>query len=163
MEHWTEAKRLAPHMPVLDADIGKAWLQLKDDTARADVFPIGVRERSRENSDDLSGLDEAMSLNGVRRKTVRCTRPLSGLTEGPSLATMPASLVYQLALTRAEAGEYDAALSLFKGRFFPSEEGGVSAAQVLFEIELMKASAEATAGDVRRRKSFSPSRNPDWR
>ncbi len=34
----------------------------------------------------------------------------------------------------------------FKGRFFPSEEGGVSATQVMFEIELMKASAEAAAG-----------------
>jgi tetratricopeptide (TPR) repeat protein len=59
---------------------------------------------------------------------------------------MPANLVYQLALTRAEAGQYDQALSLFKDRFFPSEEGGVSAAQVLFEIKLMQAEAETASG-----------------
>jgi len=33
-------------------------------------------------------------------------------------------LVYQLALTRAEAGQYDRALALFVNRFFPSEEEG---------------------------------------
>ena len=59
---------------------------------------------------------------------------------------MPANLVYQLALTRAEAGQYDEALALFKDRFFPSEEGGVSATQVLFEIKLMQAEASATSG-----------------
>jgi tetratricopeptide (TPR) repeat protein len=59
---------------------------------------------------------------------------------------MPANLIYQLALTRAEAGQYDDALALFKDRFFPSEEGGVSAEQVLFEIQLMQAEAEATSG-----------------
>jgi tetratricopeptide (TPR) repeat protein len=59
---------------------------------------------------------------------------------------MPANLVYQLALTRAEAGQYDQALILFKDRFFPSEEGGVSAAQVLFEIGLMQAEAEPASG-----------------
>ena len=29
IEHWTEAKRLAPKLPVLDADLGKAWLHIK--------------------------------------------------------------------------------------------------------------------------------------
>ena len=59
---------------------------------------------------------------------------------------MPATLVYQLALTRAEAGQYDQALALFKDRFFPSEEGGISAEQVQFEIRLMQAEAEARSG-----------------
>jgi len=35
---------------------------------------------------------------------------------------------------------------LFKGRFFPSEEGGVSAGQVEAEIKLMQAEANAQAG-----------------
>jgi hypothetical protein len=34
---------------------------------------------------------------------------------------MPADLVYQLALTRAEAMQFEQALALFKNRFFPSE------------------------------------------
>jgi tetratricopeptide (TPR) repeat protein len=60
---------------------------------------------------------------------------------------MPANLVYQLALTRAEAGQFAPALALFKDRFFPSEEGGVSADQVRFEIELMQAKSWSEAGD----------------
>jgi tetratricopeptide (TPR) repeat protein len=88
-----------------------------------------------------------MSLSRVDAKDrARALGRFPGVTGSSAPAAMPSSLVYQLALTRAEAGEYDAALALFKGRFFPSEEGGVSATQVMFEIELMKAGAEAAAG-----------------
>jgi tetratricopeptide (TPR) repeat protein len=58
---------------------------------------------------------------------------------------MPANLVYQLALTRAEAGQYEPALALFKDRFFASEEGGTTSGQVLFEVKLMQAEASAKA------------------
>jgi tetratricopeptide (TPR) repeat protein len=147
MNEWAEAKRLAPHMPILDADIGKALLQLNGDVPHAQIaFESGL-ENDPANGDIYSGLDEAMSLSSVSAKErARALGRFPGVTDGPAPAAMPASLVYQLALTRAEAGEYDAALALFKGRFFPSEEGGVSATQVMFEIELMKASAEAAAG-----------------
>ena len=74
---------------------------------------------------------------------------------------MPANLVYQLALTRAEAGDFDHALALFKGRFFPSEEGGVAAAQVLFEIKLMQAEAEAMSGRCAEAEQFL-SGQPSW-
>jgi len=82
-----------------------------------------------------------MSLTGVVAK-----ERAEALGKYPSPSSMPAPLVYQLALTRAEAGEFNDALALFKGRFFPSEEGGVNAAQVLFEIRLMQAEAEAASG-----------------
>jgi tetratricopeptide (TPR) repeat protein len=58
---------------------------------------------------------------------------------------MPASLVYQLALTRAEAAQYGPALALFKDRFFASEEGGTTSGQVLLEVKLMQAEAWAKA------------------
>jgi tetratricopeptide (TPR) repeat protein len=147
IEHWTQAKRLSPKMPVLDVDMGKAWLHIKDDPQRALVaFQEGV-ENDPANADIYVGLDEAMSLTGVSAK-----ERAAALGRYPSAAgdtapsSMPANLVYQLALTRAEAGQYDQALALFKDRFFPSEEGGVSAEQVLFEIKLMQAEAEALAG-----------------
>jgi hypothetical protein len=52
---------------------------------------------------------------------------------------MPKDLTYELALTRAEAGESAQAEALFRGRFFASEEGGITSNEVLFEIELMQA------------------------
>jgi len=67
---------------------------------------------------------------------------------------MPSSLVYQLALTRAEAGQFDQALALFNGRFFPSEEGGVKSEQVLFEIQLMQAEAQAASGKCAEAEAF---------
>ncbi|MEO6912036.1 MAG: hypothetical protein ABI158_14055, partial [Edaphobacter sp.] len=75
-------------------------------------------------------------------------------------AAMPANLVYQLALTRAEAGQYEQALALFKGRFFPSEEGGVNAAQVLFEIKLMQAEAQSTSGKCTEALAFLAEEHP---
>ena len=46
MEQWAEAKRLAPHMPILDADMGKASLQLNRRCAACvGRFRIGLRER----------------------------------------------------------------------------------------------------------------------
>jgi tetratricopeptide (TPR) repeat protein len=147
MEQWAEAKRLAPHMPILDADMGEASLQLNGDVPHALMaFESGL-ENDPANADIYSGLDEAMSLSSVPAKErARALSRFPGVADGPAPAAMPSNLVYQLALTRAEAGEYDAAIALFKGRFFPSEEGGVSATQVMFEIELMKAGAEAAAG-----------------
>jgi tetratricopeptide (TPR) repeat protein len=161
IEHWTEAKRISPKMPVLDADMGKAWLQLKDDPQRALLaFREGV-ENDPMNADIYVGLDEAMSLTGVpasaRAAALGRYPSAVGDTAPPS---MPANLVYQLALTRAEAGQYDKALALFKDRFFPSEEGGVSADQVLFEIKLMQAEADATAGRCTDAEGFLTASHP---
>ena len=141
IEHWTEAKRLAPKLPVLDADLGKAWLHIKGDPTHAlAAFREGI-ENDPTNAEIYVGLDEAMSLTGVSAQERAAV-----LGRYPSPATMPSNLVYQLALTRAEAGQFDQALALFKGRFFPSEEGGVKAEQVLFEVQLMQAEAQAASG-----------------
>ena len=161
MEQWTEAKRLAPHMATLDADMGEALLQLNGNVQHAlTAFESGL-ENDPANAEIYSGLDEAMSLSGVPAKDrARALSRFPGVADGPAPAAMPSNLVYQLALTRAEAGEYDAALALFKGRFFPSQEGGVSATQVMFEIELMKAAAEAAAGQCATIKELLSSPQP---
>jgi tetratricopeptide (TPR) repeat protein len=148
-------------MSVLDSNMGKAWLHLKDDPQRALVaFREGV-ENDPTNADIYVGLDEAMSLTGVSAKErAAALGRYPSVTDNTAPATMPANLVYQLALTRAEAGQYDEALALFKGRFFPSEEGGVSADQVLFEIQLMQAEAEATSSHCTEVEGFLAASHP---
>jgi tetratricopeptide (TPR) repeat protein len=161
MEHWIEAKRLSPRLPVLDADMGKAWLHLKADPQHAlKSFEEGTKNDPA-NADIYVGLDEAMSLTGVPAKErAEALGRYPSAEDKASLSPMPANLVYQLALTRAEAGQYDEALALFKDRFFPSEEGGVGAAQVLFEIKLMQAEAAAASGRCKEVEEFLASDHP---
>jgi tetratricopeptide (TPR) repeat protein len=159
IEHWTEAKQLSPKMPILDADMGKAWLHLKGDSQRALVSFREGTQNDPTNSDIYVGLDTAMSLRGVDAKERAAALGRYPSADDASVSTMPANLIYQLALTRAEAGEYDQALALFKGKFFPSEEGGVSAAQVLFEIMLMQAEADAMAGRCAEAEQFLAARH----
>ena len=144
--HWRESKRLDPHRPVLDADLGDALLRLKDDPEGAlAAFREGVRN-DPENPEVYAGLDAAMSL--LNAPAAERAAALGEYPAADSPATkMPASLVYQLALARAEAGEFAPALALFKGRFFPDAEGGISADQVEFEIELMQTQAWSQAGN----------------
>jgi len=52
---------------------------------------------------------------------------------------MPTALVYELALSRAEAGNYDDAIALFTNRFFGREEGGTNVRQVWIEVKLTQA------------------------
>jgi Flp pilus assembly protein TadD len=140
--HWKEAKRLSPHMPVVDADLGKAYLLLKHETAEARQSFVDGTLNDSENADVYAGLDQAASLSdtsATERAGLLSRYPMADSAQ----SKMPADLVYQLALTRAEAGQFDAALGLFKDRFFPSEEGGISSDQVLFEVELMQAEFDA--------------------
>src|SRR5256884_9165905 len=55
------------------------------------------------------------------------------------LNRMPTSLVYELALNRAEEGNYKGAIDLFWNRFFGSEEGGTNVRQVWVEVKLQQA------------------------
>ncbi|MGD0347034.1 MAG: DUF5107 domain-containing protein [Terracidiphilus sp.] len=146
MAHWSQAKRLDPHRPVLDADMGDALLRLKNDPQDAlGAFREGIRD-DPENPEVYAGLDAAMSLlntPAAERAAALAEYPAADAAQ----TRMPANLVYQLALTRAEAGQFEGALALFKDRFFPSAEGGISADQVRFEIELIQAKAWSEAGN----------------
>ncbi|MEO6909482.1 MAG: DUF5107 domain-containing protein, partial [Edaphobacter sp.] len=118
IEHWTAAKHLSPKLPILDADLGKAWLHLKGNSQRALASFREGTENDPKNADIYVGLDEAMSLNGVsaQERAAALGRYPAVTDNAPAPAAMPANLVYQLALTRAEAGQYEQALALFKGR-----------------------------------------------
>jgi hypothetical protein len=52
---------------------------------------------------------------------------------------MPTPLVYELTLNRTELGNYDAAVALFRNRFFGREEGGTNVPQVWIEVNLQRA------------------------
>ena len=154
IRHWTEAKRINPRIPVLDADLGKAWLYIKHDPSQASAF---FREGTKDdptNADNYAGLDAAMSLSGATAKQRAEELGRYPQADKAAESTMPANLVYQLALTRAEAGQYSQAIALFDGRFFPSEEGGLSAEQVLFEIKMMQAEADAGGGRCKQAQAF---------
>jgi tetratricopeptide (TPR) repeat protein len=145
MSHWTEAQRIAPNLPVVGADLGRAWLDLKHDPQHAlTSFQHGL-ENDRLNPAVYVGLDEAMSLTHVAAGERESALSRYPDADSPR-STMPESLTYELALTRAEAGQFQQAESLFHGRFFASEEGGIPSDEVLFEVELMDAEAKARSG-----------------
>jgi len=151
--HWKEAKHLSPHMPVVDADLGKAYLLLKHQTVEArQSFADGILN-DPDNADVYVGLDQAASLSDVpaaERAAMLSRYPMVDSAQ----SKMPADLIYQLALTRAEGGQFDAALILFNDRFFPSEEGGISSDQVLFEVELMQAESDSHRHECRQAGQF---------
>jgi tetratricopeptide (TPR) repeat protein len=153
MAHWAQAKQLAQHMPVVDADMGNALLRLKNDPQRAlKSFREGMLN-DPENIDVYFGLDTAMSLTGASAPERAATLSQYPSADAPD-SKMPANLVYQLALTRAEAGQYDQALALFKDRFFPREEGEITSEQMLFEIKLLQAEAWGKAHNCTEAEGF---------
>src|SRR5207237_524215 len=62
----------------------------------------------------------------------------------PDRAHMPVSLVYDLALSYAEAGQFDRAKALFENRFFSREEGGTNVRQVWIRVRALEAYSEAS-------------------
>jgi tetratricopeptide (TPR) repeat protein len=153
IEHWSEAKRLSPKMPVVDADLGKAWLLIKQDTSRAQQAFIAGSTTDPGNAEVYVGLDQSASLTSApasERAAVLSRYPLADSPE----SKMPADLVYQLALTRAEAGQFPLALALFTDRFLPREEGAIASDQVLFEVKLMQAEADAKASQCEQANAF---------
>jgi hypothetical protein len=60
---------------------------------------------------------------------------------------MPVSLIYNLALSHAEAGAFDKAKALFQNRFFPREEGGTNVRQVWIRVRALEAESGAMHGD----------------
>jgi len=151
--HWAAAKELAPRMPVVDVDMGNALLKVNRDPQRAlESFREGMRNDPN-NAAVYIGLDAAISLTGAP-----ATERAAMLSKYPSAdapnSKMPASLVYQLALTLAEAKQYQQALALFKDRFFPSEELGTTSEEVLLEIGLMQADAWAKESSCKQAEDF---------
>ncbi|HEY7304995.1 MAG TPA: DUF5107 domain-containing protein [Bryobacteraceae bacterium] len=138
LAEWTKAREVNPKIPVLDASMGLALMRVKRDPSRAlKAFREGLS--ADPNNDQIYfGLDQALSLLASP-----ASERASALEKYPDTTRMPAALVYELALNRAEANDFQGALELFHGRFFPREEGGTNVRQVWFEIRLQQALAAA--------------------
>jgi len=163
LAHWTRSKHVDPHRAVLDASMGYALLRLRHDPLNAlAAFREGV-SNDPTNPAVYEGLDQAMSA--LHMPAAERAAALAQYPQSNSLpASVPATLVYQLALARAEAGQFKPALTLFNDRYFPSEEGGISAAQVQFEVERMQAQASADSGVCAPSLAFlHKEKNTNWR
>ena len=141
LAEWNAARRLNAKIPVLDADVGRVLLRVKNDAAGAlEAFREGMAVDST-NLELYTGMDQALSI------LARPARDrVAALERYPDLPNMPAELVYSLALNRAEAGDFDGATALFHNRFFPREEGGTNVRQVWVEVKLLQALSDAGAG-----------------
>ncbi|MFL6350581.1 MAG: DUF5107 domain-containing protein [Bryobacteraceae bacterium] len=142
LQQWGEARKLTPSIPVLHADIGAALLRVRKDAQGAlSAFQDGLAVDAK-NPELYVGMDEALSiLQRPARDRVQA------LERYPDLAKMPSDLVYELALNRAEAGDFEDAKSLFHDRFFPREEGGTNVRQVWIEVLLQEALSQQRAGN----------------
>ena len=140
VEEWRSARAINPAIPVLDASLGRTLLRIRHDPEGAlEAFRAGLAADPR-NVEVYAGIDEAMSILG---------RPagerVDALERYPERKAMPVSLVYELALSYAEAGRFQDARELFYNRFFPREEGGTNVRQVWVRVRTLEA-AHASCG-----------------
>src|SRR6266849_5927062 len=141
LNEWQQARKLNPQIPVLEASLGLALLHSKRDFAGAlNAFEEGI-ENDPLNVVNYAGPVAAMTL--LARPAVERVKTLERF---PDLDRMPTSLVYELALNRAEAGNYSGATELFQNRFFGSEEGGTNVRQVWIEVKVQQAAGLARTG-----------------
>jgi tetratricopeptide (TPR) repeat protein len=157
--HWAKAKQLAPHLQGVDVDMGDALLKVKNDPQGAQASFREALRSDPDNAEVYAGLDSSMSLtsaSGEQRAATLSQYPSADAAD----SKMPVDLVYQLALTRAEAMQFEQAQALFKNRFLASEEGGITPAQVQFEIGLMQADAWAKSHNCTAAQGFLASNTP---
>jgi tetratricopeptide (TPR) repeat protein len=150
LREWRRASELNPRIPVLDASLGLALLQVKKDPQSAlTAFRNGI-DNDRGNEAVYLGADQALSILGhpsSERSEV--------LEHYPDRVNMPPDLVFELALNLAESGEFERAAALFHNRFFARQEGGTNARQVWVEVELQRALSLARHHDCQEAISSS--------
>jgi hypothetical protein len=134
VDEWQAARRINPAIPVLDASLGRILLRIRHDPhAALEVFRAGLAADPR-NLEVYTGTDEAMSILGAP-----AAERVSALERYPNRAGMPTSLVYELALSYAEASQFEKAKALFANRFFSREEGGTNVRQVWVRVRALEA------------------------
>ncbi len=141
LEQWSQARKSNAGIPVLDASLGLALLHEKHDANQSlAVFQAGL-QNDPANVTVYLGADQALSLLAKP-----ASERVQVLEKFPDLANAPSSLIFELILNLAEAGDFQRAESLFHNRFFPREEGGTNVRQVWIEFQLEKMLASAKAG-----------------
>jgi tetratricopeptide (TPR) repeat protein len=142
LREWEASRTLISHRPVLDASLGLALLHEARDLAEAlRAFEDGIKNDPK-NTINYSGAVTAMALLGKTANT-----RVETIERYPDKKHMPASLLYELALNRAEAGDFGGATALFHDRFFGREEGGTNVRQVWVEVKLEEVSELGKRGN----------------
>jgi tetratricopeptide (TPR) repeat protein len=141
LDEWSKAREVGPEPPVLDASMGTALLQVKNDPERAlSAFRDGLHSDPA-NIAIYLGIDQTLSLlNRPPRERVEA------LEKYPQMDAAPPALIFELILNLAEAGDFDRATKLFHNRFFPREEGGTNVRQVWIEVQLLRILSSAKEG-----------------
>ena len=141
LDEWSKARKAGAEPPVLDASMGTALLQIKNDPEQAlSAFRDGLRSDPA-NIAIYLGIDQALSLlNRPAHERVEA------LEKYPHMDAAPPSLIFELILNLAEAGKFERATELFQDRFFPREEGGTNVRQVWIEVQLMRVLASVGEG-----------------
>jgi tetratricopeptide (TPR) repeat protein len=134
---WTRAAALAPDTPTLHRNLGRALLQAGRADAAIDVLTQGTHFDPR-NVDLYLALDAALSARGAP-----AVERVTALERYPSQEDLPPALALRLALARAERG--DNVDELFRGRYFPAEEGGTTPERFLVAARSLGARAAADA------------------
>jgi Tfp pilus assembly protein PilF len=144
LREWNAARDLHAQFPALDASLGWALLHETHDTFEAlSVFEDGIANDPK-NAVNYSGATTALAILGEP-----ATERVRVLERYPDLKSMPIPLVYELALNKAEAGDFAGANSLFQNRFFGREEGGLNVRQVWIEIKLEQIQSLAKSGQCK--------------
>jgi tetratricopeptide (TPR) repeat protein len=141
LAEWDQARKLNPQIRVLHASLGRALMHGKNDPEQAlIVFEEGLHN-DPQNVALYTGIDQALSILQHPAK-----ERVAALERYPDLTSMPTSIVYELILNLAEAGEFEKAGALFHNRFFQREEGGTNVRQVWLEVQIQHALLMAQQG-----------------
>jgi tetratricopeptide (TPR) repeat protein len=142
---WEEARRLRLAIPTLHRNLGLTLLHAEHQPERALEV---LREGSRvdpENVQVYQALDQVLGLLG-RSPAER----VAALDAFPRPDALPADLVLKRALALVEAGRYEEARRLFRGRFFAREEFGTNPCQVWIEVKVQETLALTRQHDCER-------------
>jgi tetratricopeptide (TPR) repeat protein len=141
LAEWVEAREYGPDLPVLSASTGLALLHIKNDPEQAlAAFRVGTTS-DPSNIAVYLGMDQALSL--LNRPA---SERVAALEKYPHLDSAPPTLIFELILNLAEAGDFERATALFHNRFFPREEGGTNVRQVWVEVQLQRLLVAAKGG-----------------
>ena len=137
---WQRARGTAPDLPTLHRDLGMTLLHEGRTQEAIEVLKEGIAHDGR-NVEVYTALDQAYGAAGAP-----VAERAASLERYPDLKAMPPVLVYKLALARAEKGDVEGAESLFRDRFFPREEGGMTPERVFAALRIVSARTAARAG-----------------
>jgi len=138
VEEWRTARKLNPAIPVLAADLGRVLLHIRHDIpGAAEAFQAGLAN-DPSNNELYAGISTALGILGRPASEI-----IAAYERYPDPSHMLPAQVYDLALSYAEAGEFEKAEALFRGRFFPREENGINVRQIWIRVRALEAAFDA--------------------